>query len=1114
MSGTTLSPADALRKLQLTKEIAAAIMCGSNISGVQATQFRKLGCSPELLARLNMSEAVIRSSSLFRDPLAKHNHITGKVGGRPKKPKAVPITWERGAASNQPNLMYPVSRPSRPVGNGGGRTFHMEETIAYTEPTGSQSAAKARHNYALDASKVPIVEAQLAGASLERGLYLYRDEVAVEKEGLRLAYTSMGNNDEMVISQWQLIGETETRKVGKPILPRISIDKSQSPNDGFWDRLSREEDAPDTLKAFIHDERLSAITFIGDAFKPVECFLRKNGWHHRSEELKRKDIRFYQGRNPIAQRRLVFELPKLSLEGIERIVQNLGKEFHKRNLPFVLVVHRPDENNHEDNWHIHLDYHHRPMQRFDPAKYLLPPLPEATETKKLAQRAIIEKALSDPDPAWTGKWDAEIQYEYRTDSGRKKVAYPFVQDVHPDTRDDDWLLNLRKRFADIINSELEREQSDTRFDPRRLDEQGIAKIGDAHLGLKLSYLERTGKPTKTGAQNEQNQWDHEHKELLKRYPDGNKAEGKTENVAGYTSGYMKLILSRMQSRPNFTSYFARRQSDSDRQVHPSPTTERRNKRRDYRFEQLAQLADQTLANINEIWSGISEWAVNLDARLLAHAKQTQSQSNSQPQQSDAPREKVATRGSSDFATSPTFSGVQNEREPQPPKHAKTGDAPASNEAVPPRDKAARPSSFNSQIVLLYEHNIPFEIGRLQLPDGGWALAANLSKADASQHHMPLHVIARVPEEKRLLMRLHQFRTKRMSRDNIPEQSEPADVQPGSIETVAPDATKQSEKLEVDAPVVDGATSIKNRRDPKLEAVEFLTRGQGSKDPIRSNKQEALTSASEQDDNRQNKSEGPRTGEDTQVKDNENSPKVGPQMGAGQDTRNDPMIALLQRARCRDILLIPRADGGLLVRDPREGSRVVAVGELACKAGAELSALSMVQHKELAQLGNFVARNAAQMQQTGWRERLLGSQAGEEFRRLFSGWCANADFKRAVAECSKFPAPDSSDAEDLGRREGAFALLLLNNASAMLLVDEIHRRAASIAASKTKRIDPKAQEDSGRINLTEFNRLNVAEKDQREAAGPAPELEKPRPDIAAPPHQISLALQHAAQGWGS
>lgn len=1115
MSAAEISPAEALQKLQLTKEIAAAIMRGSNIDSVSATKFRKLGCSDELLARLNMSEAVIRGPELFRDPLAKGNHITGKVGGRPGRPKPISITWENvGIGSNQPNLMYPASRPSRPIGNRGGRSFHMKETIAYTTPTASQSAAKARHDYALDASKVPIVEAQLAGSSLEHGLYLYRDKVKVEREGLRLAVTSMGPDDEMVISQWQLIAETETRRVGKPILPHITIDKAESPDDGFWDRLCSEPDVPASLQAFLRDEGSTAITFVGDDFKPLECFLRKHGWHHRAKGKTRDDVKFHQGRNVIAQRRLVFELPaELSLEAVERIIHDLGKEFHKRELPFVLVVHRPDDNNHEKNWHIHLDYHHRPMQRFDPATYILPPLSEDPGKKTLAQRAILEKALANPNPEWIGKWDAEIPYEYRTDCGRKKVAYPFVQDDHPDTRDDNWLKNLRKRFAEIINGELEREQSATRFDPRRLDEQEIGKFPDEHLGLKQSYLERTGKPTKVGAQNEQNQWDYEHSELLKKYPGGNKVDGKPEIVAGYVSDCMKLIHVRLQSRAKFVSYFARRQADSDRQVNPTPTTRRRNRRQDYRFEQLADLADKTLANINEVWTGISSWAEGLDVRLLAHAEQAQFESKVKDSGCDPKPEQLAPRGASNNVAAGITSRTQSGPVPQPPSSLGTTDVPASKKVSGPSAGIARPSSFEMQIALLREHDIHFEIGRQQLPDGRWALAAKLNKADALQHALPQHVISRGSDEKNLLMLLDQERSRRRQKNNPADQVRPACLESGQGHPATPVVEELRDQAGAKAFVFDAVFSRDKRSEPTREAGELPAAGYQSADPGSSNMQIPGTSVAKPSIGGQNSGIDHDTGGNAQINGTADPRTDQLQPGQEQGAQNDPAIALVQRAKRRDILVIPLEDGGLMVRGAREGSRVLAVEDLSSRAAEDLMALAAAHDEELSRLGNFIAQNTAGMQQTGWRERLHGSEGGAEISQLFTSWSTNADFQRAMAKCMTLPKPDRADAEDQERRRKVFALLLLDRADANALIDEIARRAVPEEVTRKEGIDPHEEVSAGRTGQTRTSPPNETEKDQSAATGPVPRRDERRPDRGARSHELSRPWQQLDQGWG-
>ena len=768
MSEPKITPAEALQNLERTKAIAAAMMCGANIGSVAATQYRKLGCSDELLARLNMSGATIRSPNLFRDPLSKDNHITGKVGGCARKPRRRAILWEiTGAATNQPNLMYPVSRSARPVSEGGGRTFHMRETIVHAGPTITQSATKARQNYVLDASKVPIVEAQLAGVQLERGLYLFRDKVKVENEGLRLAATSLGPDDASIVNGWQLIVRTEKRKVKNPIRPYITIHKAKSSKDGFWDELCEEPDIPEELKTFLLDEEAKEVTFVDDEVEPIVCFLRKNDWHERKKGKRRDDIKYQPGRAAIVQRRLVFELPVgLSLEAVERISHDLAREFHERGLPFVLVVHRPDENNHESNWHIHLDYHHRPMRRFDPSNYALPPLPKGAGKKMLAQRAIAEKALAEPDPAWTGKWDAEIEYEYRTSSGRKKVSYPFVQDVHPHTRDKDWLKNLRVRFAEIVNGELERVQSEVRFDPRRLVEMGIDKIPDQHLDLKLSNLERVGTPTRTGAQNEQNHWDYEHAELLKNYPGGDKASGKPEHVAGYVTGCMKLVQARLISRAEFIKYYSQRQADSDLQTNPTPSTTRRNRRRDNRFEELAELARSTLANLNEVWEGISAWSENLEGRLLSYEETSQNLSKDEsvasgPKAGQAASRKPSAGNPAKAVTQTTARATSLTRASRTPQ-----DTSRKSPVAAPANKVAAPPPVHALLGLMEKHQLDFQLDRFFTPAGKWALVAKLNETDASQLEIPQQVAAVEPAHKRSLMELadRQFARKEKARD--------------------------------------------------------------------------------------------------------------------------------------------------------------------------------------------------------------------------------------------------------------------------------------------------------------------------------------------------------------
>lgn len=1022
-------------------------MCGPNIDSISATQIRKGGCSAGTLARLNMAETIIKSPTLFRDPLNKDSHITGQVGGRAKKASR-PITWGNpGGNSNQPNLMYPASRPSRPIGDGGARSFHLAEELAHTKPTASKSGAKARQNYTLDASKVPIVEAELAGLALQRGLYLFRDAVKVEKEGLRLAITNMGSNDETVVASWKLIEETETRKVDKIILPHLSINKLQSENHEFWDRLLREPDVPIDLKEFLNSKDAAAVSFMGDRLKPIECFLRKNGWHDRSNGKTRPDVKFHAGRNPISQRRLVLELPSgLSLEAVERVIHELANEFHKRDLPFVLVVHRPDETNHEKNWHIHLDYHHRPMKRFDPANYVLPNAPMETETKRSAQHAIKKRALANPDPSWTGKWDAEIEFEYRTDSGRKKVSRPFLQDCHPDVNEDSWLGNLRCRYSEIVNTELEKLGSAIRFDPRSLEERGISKISDEHLGLKKSHRERWGKPTKKGAQNEQNQWDFEHAELLRLYPEGDRPDGKPEHVTGYVTGFLKLIHQRLQSRPKYVSYYAHRQTDADDQANPTPSTIRRNKRRDYRVEWLAEQADRALDNINEAWMGISSWAADMTIKQDHEPKIKRDGVRSQTPQS---KSEHSTPRSSSITDDTVAKAQPDDLKPAELRSAHRARVKSASETASESGTADRKSlSFEDKLAVLRKHQVQFKIGRATMPNSGWALTANLSDADAEKHALPTKIVAHRSEERRLLLDLHRElckpreepirltakapaeqhgRPQREQRGSAPDSRQLFDAKPFSFDAVFPH-------------------DLRDQPTPRLSGM--LPRANGGADEHTAVEGDAAPTS---------------IVEGTQGKTIQPQPRDTPTAAAGT-AKESPTLKgsediawafdLIANGKLRKTVICPMSDEKVLVCGPDSDTRTVALAGLPAALAADLLVLADTQELELQRIANFIARNSAQLSMERWREALPKSETGMEMGEIFDRWSENADFRRAVDRVKMLSVSDDTDAQAIDEHKRAFFMLMFRDPEAESLLDGLANRTASPGAKQIDEVSPK------------------------------------------------------------
>lgn len=611
MSIDTLTPAQQLAALDTVQRFAHVVAHGPNPSREFAVHVRQSATPDDLLARLAMSEAVLSGPNIFSDPLAKHDYITGRASkARAKSFNAK--SWSPSPRKpKEMNLIFPARMPGRVIDANGGRSFHMRDTTVRARGSFKSSQAQVRQDYTLDGAKVPTVDAFLAQEALERGLYLFRDSSTPHGEGIRLALTNMGSGDAEVIEAWQLIGRNEIKRIGKPIVRHITIDHSRTPaGDQFWTDAAVHPDAPEGLREDLwNTESGGKVTFWDDDAMAIECFLRKRGWDDRAKAKRRPDVTFHRGRAPIIQRRLVFELPReCDLAEIERIISKLSQEFQGRDLPFVLVVHRPDAYNHKANWHLHLDYHHRPMQRFYASSFKRPPLPEGAGKKQIARHRLAIEALANALPDWEGMWDCEIEYTYRTRSGKKKTCKPFLQDTHTDVRDD-WHKSLRSRFADIVNDELEGLGVSERFDPRTFKERGIEKEAEVHLGLSASRAERQGRPTLSGAANEQKQYDYKTAELKKKHPGGDTADGDPRSVAAYVADCKELIRARMASRAEFMHYYAWREINGADGANPTATSRNEWKSGNREaFRRVAE-AEKALDEIGEIFAAIVQKAV-------------------------------------------------------------------------------------------------------------------------------------------------------------------------------------------------------------------------------------------------------------------------------------------------------------------------------------------------------------------------------------------------------------------------------------------------------------------------------------------------------------------------
>ena len=112
-------------------------------------------------------------------------------------------------------------------------------------------------------------------------------------------------------------------------------------------------------------------------------------------------IEIEPGRGGRVQNRIIAELP-WELEGRERveIVRNFTNKLAEKGLPFWAVIHAPDHNNDQRNFHVHIIYYDRPAGR-----------------------------MRDPkNPAAPEVWDFEIEDEKVYKSRNRKKYRPFQQD--------------------------------------------------------------------------------------------------------------------------------------------------------------------------------------------------------------------------------------------------------------------------------------------------------------------------------------------------------------------------------------------------------------------------------------------------------------------------------------------------------------------------------------------------------------------------------------------------------------------------------------------------------------------------------------------------------------
>jgi hypothetical protein len=180
-----------------------------------------------------------------------------------------------------------------------------------------------------------------------------------------------------------------------------------------------------------------------------------------------RKVEAVEGRNGRVQCRIIFELPHEADQPTRfRIARDFARIFEERGLPYWCALHAPSGHNDPRNWHLHIAYYDRPARRT-------------------------------PD----GRWDFEIEETYRTPARARRTHHPHRQVKDRSAQGKEWVLMLRRRYADVANFHLAAAGIDKRYDPRPYRESGVLKQATRHLGTRSAIVETYGVETRRGTEN-------------------------------------------------------------------------------------------------------------------------------------------------------------------------------------------------------------------------------------------------------------------------------------------------------------------------------------------------------------------------------------------------------------------------------------------------------------------------------------------------------------------------------------------------------------------------------------------------------------------------------------
>jgi hypothetical protein len=334
------------------------------------------------------------------------------------------------------------------------------------------------------------------------GYYVERQEaLATQPDGEKVLFTNISADPLERARVWDKIEEFERNP--SPDELTIHVARHQA----FWDRVRQDPDLPRPLAdALLLAEADKPYRFQTDDARSSLRWLREQpDWDREDPAVKAR-----LGEGGRIQYRMIGELPhELDLRSRTAVLAEFAHEFERRKLPYVAVMHAPDHANDDRNWHFHLIYYDRPIER-----------------------------MAD------GRWDFEVQVE-KTDKWRNRWNdFPHRQEKVKEVNEKTWIPKMRKRLAEITNDHMQMAGLPRRVDPRRYSEMGIHREAQEHLGTRAASLESMGVATPVGYRNANKEWDAVFADVERR------REGEQKKTDTAAQRYHARVDRNFRSDPN------------------------------------------------------------------------------------------------------------------------------------------------------------------------------------------------------------------------------------------------------------------------------------------------------------------------------------------------------------------------------------------------------------------------------------------------------------------------------------------------------------------------------------------------------------------------------------